>query len=654
VSDRRLWAFGRFRMEPAEGRLFRDGNPVMLTPKAFEALVYLLERSGRLVTRAELIAHLWPDTIVDEGNLTSTIWMIRRALGGDDTWIETVPKRGYRFRGVVREERLDSAPDCDIGDATTANQSIEAMQVLQSGELARAVSTKWRVSALFAAGAVAVTLLGVARAISLRDAASSMSSGVRTVAILPFRSLPATAGTELLDVGLTDVLITRLGQLPNLRVVPLSSSERVRDLDPVDAGHRLGANDVLAGTLQYDRSSVRASVRLVSVQDGTVLWSGTFDAGNGAIFAVQDAIVVHVIDELGPQLSSGERTRIARSATSNREAFDAYLKGRAYFVRGKQSDFDSAIQAFRQAIALDPQYADAWAAMSLAYRALPLTNDARPRDAFPEAKRAATRALEINPDQADAHAALGMIAFWWDRNWREAERYLRHAIELQPNSGVAHLYLGHVLSNLDRGSEAVAEAQRARELDPGWRTALALEGQFLFFARRYREALARVDAALELEPTMWQAHIMRAYPLIELARFDEAMDECDKAYELSGGQLYALALRGYGLARLGRNSDGEAILRRLEELSRARYVPPHHLALVAYALGHLSTALSFLGKALTERDVYVVFLGTDPKWDSLRANPAFQEVLARAQLSDVSQRVAARLASAPQVIEPGR
>jgi len=290
----------------------------------------------------------------------------------------------------------------------------------------------------------------------------------------------------------------------------------------------------------------------------------------------------------------------------------------------------------------------------LAYRTLPLTSDVRPREAFPEAKRAATRALDIDPDQAEAHVALGSVMFWWEWNWREAERHLRRAIELQPNSAVAHVFLGHVLSNVDRGSEAVAEAERARELDPGWRLLLALEGQFLFFARRYTDAVKQLDVALELEPAMWQAHIMRAYPLIELARFEEAIQECDKAYELSGGQLYSLALRGYALARLGRIADAEAVLRRLEALSRTHYVPPHHVALVAYALGDVAKALSFLGQALTERDVYVTFLGTDPKWDGLRAMPAFQEVLARAQLSDVSRHVAAHLVPAHLPTEPVR
>jgi tetratricopeptide (TPR) repeat protein len=222
--------------------------------------------------------------------------------------------------------------------------------------------------------------------------------------------------------------------------------------------------------------------------------------------------------------------------------------------------------------------------MNAQCRALPLTTDTRPRDAFPEAKRAATRALELDPDQADAHVALGSVAFWWDWNGRAAEHHLRHAIELQPNSVFAHLYLGHVLSNVDRGSEAVAEAQRARELDPAWRLLAALEGQFLFFARRYQESVTRLDAALELEPTMWQAHLMRAYPLIELSRLDEAIEECDKAYELSGGQLYSLALRGYALARLGRIADANAVLRQLETLSGGRYVPPHHVALVGTPL----------------------------------------------------------------------
>ena len=170
---------------------------------------------------------------------------------------------------------------------------------------------------------------------------------------------------------------------------------------------------------------------------------------------------------------------------------------------------------------------------------------------------------------------LGAAAFWWDWRWREAEQYFRRAIELQPNSSVAHLYLGHLLSNVGRGDEAVAEARRARDLDPGWRVLPALEGQFLFFARHYQDAVKRFDALLNVEPAMWQAHLMRAYPLIELSRFDEAIRECETAFDLSRGTLYSLALRGYALARVGRRADAESVLRRLEALSRERYVPPH-------------------------------------------------------------------------------
>jgi eukaryotic-like serine/threonine-protein kinase len=504
-----------------------------------------------------------------------------------------------------------------------------------------------RISA-FAALAAAVLLVIVlaAWAIARRDATDMMRSGNQTVAILPFRSLPAAAGTELLEIGLADVLIGRLGQLPNVRVISLTSSEPVRDLDPRNAGRRLGATTVLSGTLEYDGDKVRALVRLVAVGDGHVLWSGAVDAANGDLFAVQDEIVAHLIDDLSPRLSAGARKRIARSPPVNREAFDAYLQGRAYFARSNRSDFDRAIDAYRRALSIDPRYADAWGAMALAYRALPLTTDVRPRDAFPEARRAATRALELDPDHAEALVALGAVAAWSDWNWREAERHLRRAIELQPNSGVAHLYLGHLLSNVGRGDEAVAEARRAREVDPVWRIPQALEGQFLFFARRYGESVQRLDALLEIEPAMWQAHVMRAYPLIELRRFDEAARECDKAFDLSGGLLYSLALRGYARARSGRTADAEDVLRRLEGLVRERYVPPHHVALVAYALGDVPRALSSLEQALSERDVYVSFLGTDPKWDGLRALPAFQAILARANLLDVSRGVAADASAA--------
>jgi tetratricopeptide (TPR) repeat protein/TolB-like protein/predicted Ser/Thr protein kinase len=527
---------------------------------------------------------------------------------------------------------------------------LETMCERNAGGSARASTAVGRPSdftSIFAAVAAALLLVGgIAWAVSRREPTDVAPAAKQTIAILPFRSLPAAAGTELLEVGLADVLIGRLGQLPNLRVIPLTSTEPLRNVEPRDAGRRLGATSVLSGTLEYDGAAVRAVVRLVAVADGRVLWSGMVDPGTGGLFAVQDDIVAHVIDDLLPRLSAVERTRIARSPSTDHEAFDAYLLGRAYFTRSKRADFDRAIDAFRHAVSIDPRYADAWGAMALAYRSLPLTSDVRPSEAFPEAKRAATRALELNPNHPEALVALGSVAASWDWNWRAAERYFRRAIELQPSSDVAHLYLGHVLSNVGRSEEAVAEARLARAVDPGWQLAPALEGQFLFFARRYAESVRRLDAVLEMEPAMWQAHAMRAYPLIEVGRFDEAAQECDKAFELSGGLLYLLALRGYALARGGRPADAAGVLRRLEATARERYVPPYHVALVAYALGEAPKALSFLEQALSEHDAYIAFLGTDPKWDGLRALPAFQAVLARANLLDVSRRVAADSAAA--------
>jgi serine/threonine protein kinase/TolB-like protein len=492
-------------------------------------------------------------------------------------------------------------------------------------------------------------LLAVAGAWFYRRGDAPAPTASTTIAILPFRSLPESADGQLLELGLADVLISRLNQLSDIRVLPLSATDRVRGADPREAGRTLGADRVLTGTLQRDGGRVRASVQLLSIPEDRAIWAGTFDADATTAFSIQDAVVARVLQEIAPQLSAGARARLVEPGTHDSNAYESYLRGRAYAAQINGADLARAAEAFRHAVRLDPEYADAWAALGAVSRRLPLVGEIEPLGAFTEAERAATRALELAPDHPEALSVLGTVAFWYEWNYPRAEDLYRRAIARQPSAD-SYVFLAHLLSNLGRHDEALVEIGRARSLDPNMPIARSLEGQFLVMARRYDEALARLDATVELAPKFLQGHVMRAYPLLALGRYDEAVRECEIARELEdriprfapvGPRVFPSALRAYALAKAGRREEAEAALAQIRSLESRMYVRKVHVGLVLHGLGRDEESLQVLHEAVESRDPALTFLGVDPKWDELRASPSFQALLARVNLLEVSNRVLA-------------
>lgn len=549
---------------------------------------------------------------------------------------------------VVRR-LLEKAPDLrfqSAGDVVSALDAIggtrnPGTRSLEPGT--RNPRPLWVAASLALATIVAVTGWQYGRA-----TAPTATGQTTTVAILPFRSLPDSADSQLLELGLADVLISRLNQLSGVRVLPLSATERLRSADPRQAGRTLAADRVLTGTLQREGDDVRASVQLLSIPEDRTIWSGTFDADATSHFSIQDAVVARVLLEVAPQLSSTARGRLIEPGTRSSDAYDSYLRGRADAAQVTGADFARAAEWFRRAVTLDPEYADAWASLGAAYRRLPLVGEVEPKGAFAEAERAARRALELAPDHPEALSVLGTVAFWYEWDYARAEDLLRRAMTRQPSSAESQVYLAHLLSNIGRHDEALAEIRQARSLDPNLPIARSLEGQFLVMARRPEEALAHLDSTVAIAPRFVQGHVMRAYPLIALRRYDEAVRACDIAIGLEavipragtvGARVFPSALRAYALAMAGRRAEAEAALEGIRRLERQTRVRPVHVALVLHGLGRDSEALDELERAVDGRDPTVTFLGVDPKWDGLRTSPSFQALLSRANLLEVSNRV---------------
>jgi tetratricopeptide (TPR) repeat protein/TolB-like protein len=456
---------------------------------------------------------------------------------------------------------------------------------------------------------------------------------------MPFRSIPPAGENDLLELGLAEVLISRLGQLSSVRVLPLSATERLRTAEPLQAARKLGADRVLTVTLQRDKGAIRAVPRLSSAS-GEPIWSTTIDTDASSVFSIQDIIVTKVIEELAPALSAGGRSRLARAGTRNNAAFEAYVQGRAYELKPTRSDLRRAQESFQEALKLDPGFADAWAGLGSAYKRMPIAAGAPPQEAFPKAKEAANRALQLEPANAEAHSVLGTVAFWYDWDYPRAERLLRRALEIQPSSADSQLFLAHLLANLGRSDEALEQIRRARAFDPAWPLARAHEGHFLFMARRYDQALTHLNDSTKVDPKFWPGQTFRMLTLLALGRYEEAIRESDRLIEGRRQDRPDLpestAYKGYALARMGRTADAEKVLVELQSRKSRRTSSE---ALVLHALGRDDEALQRLQDAVNERALGVTFLGVYPFWDDLRDSPGFRHVLSQVHLLEVSDRV---------------
>ncbi len=430
-------------------------------------------------------------------------------------------------------------------------------------------------------------------------------------------------------MGMADTLIAKLGG-DALVVRPLSSVRRYVALeqDSLSAGRELGVEAVLDGSIQTSGERIRISARLVRTNDGRQLWAGRFDEKFTDIFTVQDSISERVATALKIRLSGKEKKR----QTENTEAYQLYMKGRFHLLKASRAETETSISYFQQAIAADPDYALAYAGLADAYRASAVGGEMPSAEFMPKAKAAALRAIELNDTLSEAHANLGHVLFWYDWDWSAAENQFKRALELDPNSADARQFYAHLLSNTGRHAEALAEIKRAREIDPLNLRVGALEGLFLFHAGRTDEAIDRWHKTLALDSNYRLANMFAVRAYIEKGMFVEALSATRKARELSAVSTEPIAYGTYALAKSGEAAEARAALDELRGLSKTRWVPPYNFALVHNALGESDEALGYLEKAFAEKDVRMVFLKVEPKWNNLRSEPRFIDLMRRMRL----------------------
>ena len=462
----------------------------------------------------------------------------------------------------------------------------------------------------------------------------SPGSGVtKSLAVLPFQALVPEQSDPALELGMADTLIGKLSG-SQIVVPSLNSVRKYAGLaqDAQAAGRELGVGSVLEGSVQRAGDRIRVSARLIDVADGTARWNGTFNEHFTDVFDVQDTISQDVANALELQLNGPAQQRLNRRETDNVEAYQLYLLGRYHFNKLTPPEILTSIGLFRQALALDARYALAYQGLAEAYRAITITGDQRPAESLPQAKAAATRALELDDTLAEPHATLAFVHFWYDWDWAGAEQEAKRAIELNPNSGFAHFAYAHLLALEGRNSEALAEGAEAVKIDPTSLMFNALYGSFLHYAGQDEAAKAQLRRTLELDQTFWIAHHFLGKILLRQGLYAEAVVEIEKAEQASHGNSLTISARGYADALHGATAQARTRLRALEQSSSQRYVPPQTLALIHFGLGERDEAFAALEQSFAAHDIHLSYLKAEPAWNDLRDDPRFAALIRRVGL----------------------
>jgi len=655
---RQLYEFGDFKLDPAERLLLRGDDVIPLKSKVFDILVLMVQNSGRLLEKEWLLETLWPESFVEESNLNVNISALRKALGetpSDPRYIETVPKRGYRFVASVKEIVIAEEPSL-IARQSAADKSDNVIE--SESEIAQAdeapveaqteapnitngdstitstipVQKRPLVSAAtFAAAVIAlIAIVGAYLFITRAKNKDTGIAGVRTIAVLPFKTATSQEADIALGMGMADALIMRLSALQKLTVRPVSTVLKYSqsDQDPLEAGRALGVDVILTGLVQKDGKNIRISTQMLRVSDGATLWTEKFDDYFTNVFAVQDSISEKMAAALSIRLSGAEQQRLAKRYTENTEAYQLYLQGQYYHNRLVT---DKALSLYLEAIEKDPEYPLPYTSIVSLYIGLANVGDNR-EEYIRKAREAADRAISLDPDLSDSYEALGTVYYVIDWDFANGEKAFQRSIELNPGNSNAHYSYATLLSRLGRHEEAFREMDLAIRFDPVSAYIHADYATLLTNARRYDEALDQTKKALELDPNFLSVYFPVARIYTAKSMYEEALEAQRKVMQNSTykkPRWYA----AYIYARAGKRAEAEKILRDDEETDSPSVWKPYFIAMSYAALGDRDRAFEWLEKAFAKRSVGLTSLKVEPEWDSLRSDPRFNDLIRRVGLS---------------------
>jgi TolB-like protein/DNA-binding winged helix-turn-helix (wHTH) protein/Tfp pilus assembly protein PilF len=610
-----FYEFPPFRLDPAEGVLLRDGKMVPLTPKAFRVLQVMVEHHGHIVNKEDLLKQVWPDTFVEEGNLAFNISLLRKALGdmpNAASYIETIPKRGYRFSAPVEvAQPKRSSP------ASPENRAVVSLGYPTEQQ------RRWILGFMF----VSLALLAALHLTRQRHDAPPPSSRAM-LAVLPVQNLTGDPGRDYVSDGLTEEIISQLGMLnpSRLGVIARTSSMTYKNTGKTVAqiGRELGVDYMLESSLRQWGGSVRINAQLIAVRDQTHVWTENYQSERIDILKLQSDVAQAIAHEISFTLTPEQRRRVTSARPLDPQVHELCLLGRYEWNKRTGAGLRKAIECFEQAIERDPQCAPAYAGLADAYAVLPYFSEVSSDEATPKAKVAAEHALHLDETIADAHGVLGFVNTI-NLDLVTAEREYNRALQLNPNGAKLHHWYSFVLWDTNRREEALAELERARQLDP---LSLVINTDYaaiLCAAHQTDRAVGLLQKAIELDPNFADAHRTLAIAYSQKGLAVQAISEARRGLALDPNVAEQVTL-AYVYAVAGERERARELL---AELARRQGISPVYLSFVYAGLGENDHALQCLERAYREHSFMLTNIFTQSMLDRLRADPRFQDLQRR-------------------------
>ena len=635
---------GRIRFDESEidlrsGELWVRGKRVRLQDQPFQVLRMLLERRGEIVTRDELKQILWPaDTFVDfDDGLNTAVRKIRDALEDSaekPRFIETIPKRGYRFVGRLAEVRPAVLPVLAEESKERPEQENAGLSTSDSAVLATQkafLPTHWRV---LLAGVAALAVLSVALVLYRSSSAKGAKQPpIKSLAVLPLTNLSADPTQEYLADGMTEALIGRLSEIHNLRVISRTSVTRFKGthLSVPEIARTLHVDAIVEGSVIREGSRIRVHAQLIRAATDEHFWSEAYDRELRDVLSLQSDVAQSIAQKVEVTITGEEHARLSSARTVDPEAYEAYLKGRYYWNKRTADGMSKAASYFEQAINKDPANGAAYSGLADCNSGLAWHGFMSPAEVLPKAYAAAQKAVEIDPQSAEAHASLALVLdHKWD--WAGAEVEFKRALQLNPQYANAHHWYGDYLSIKGRHDEALLEARRALELDPTNRMIGTWVALRYYLAGRYDSAIEQGRDTVELDSSFAAAHLILGESYVLQKSYKQGLGELQKAASLSGDSPVYIAQVGVGRALAGEKKEALRIIRELQDISTKRYVSPYGIAQIYAALNDKEQTYKWLETAYRDRAVWMSYLAVDPVFDSIRSEARFQNLLHRVGL----------------------
>src|SRR5271157_90409 len=582
IATPRLLRFRGFELDPCSGGLRKHGSKINLQEQPFQVLSLLAQRAGEVVTREQLRGQLWnADTFVDfEDGLNTAIKKLRAALGDSaehPQFIETLPRRGYRFLGPVE----GVAPRGDSREPTSSTAS---------------------------------------------------RAPIVSVAVLPLQNLSGDPAQEYFADGMTEALTTNLAQIRALRVISRASANHYKHTQKLmpEIARELGVEGVVDGSVLRSQDFVRVTAQLVHGPSDEHLWAKSYQRELRDVLAMQSEVALAIATEVQIRLTHAEKARLSTPREVKPEALEAYLRGRYFWNRRTEEALDKGIDYFKRSILEDPNYAPAHAGLADCYTMLAWNSMRPPKDALPKAKASALTALKLDDQLAEAHSSLAVSLLFHDWDWAGAEREFQRAIELNPSYGVARPWYAFELSALGRDVEACTESQRALRTDPLSLPISVSSGLVFYLARQYDQALEVCQKILEMDPTgFYQGYFVIGRAYERKGMYGEAVQALETAVRLSHRNPHMLDALGHVLASSGKTAEAIQLIDELQGRITRVYTSPFNIAMIYAGLGQKDEALEWLEKAYEDHSVWMIFVNAYPIFDFLRPDPRFQDLVRR-------------------------